>query len=253
MHMPEPGLLAFWVFAALAAWVQTLTGFALGFILLGSAGLLGLLPLPQVAAVTSVLVIVNTGLVLSRSAREANRRALGWLVIGAFPGLIAGFILLQFLAGGAVETLRLLLGIVVAGSALWLAWRPAVLAQPTSGPAFCVTGMVGGVLGGLFATSGAPVIWQMYRQPMTLPAVRTTLIAFFFVTQSMRLGLVAVTGGLNLGLMTAAAGAIPAVALGTIVARRFPPGIAPARIRQVALVLLLLSGLGMIATALPRL
>lgn len=108
-------------------------------------------------------------------------------------------------------------------------------------------------MGGLFATSGAPVIWQLYRQPLAQTTVRTTLISFFFVTQAMRLGLVGATGGFSIGLATAAAGAIPAVALGTIVARRFPPGVPPARIRQVALILLLLSGLGMIATALPRL
>ena len=60
----EPGILIFWAIAALAAWVQTLTGFALGLILMGATGALGLMPVPQAAAITSLLVLVNAMLVL---------------------------------------------------------------------------------------------------------------------------------------------------------------------------------------------
>ena len=44
MSLDAP-LIAFWAVAALAAWVQTLTGFALGLIVMGATGLMGLMPL----------------------------------------------------------------------------------------------------------------------------------------------------------------------------------------------------------------
>ena len=47
--MPEVGwsaLLAFWGLSALGAWSQTLTGFALGLIVMSGTTLFGLLPVP---------------------------------------------------------------------------------------------------------------------------------------------------------------------------------------------------------------
>ena len=104
----EPGILIFWAIAALAAWVQTLTGFALGLILMGATGALGLMPVPQAAAITSLLVLVNAMLVLSRGWRDVDRPALRLILLGAFPALIAGFFLLNWLAGTALGLLQLL-------------------------------------------------------------------------------------------------------------------------------------------------
>ncbi|MDO5632797.1 MAG: sulfite exporter TauE/SafE family protein [Paracoccus sp. (in: a-proteobacteria)] len=248
-----PELIAFWLIAAVAAWVQTQAGFALGLILMGAVGALGLMPVPQAAAVTSVLVVMHGVTVLLRGWRAADLRVLAALLIGALPGIVVGYVLLSWLAGSTVAGLQLLLGLVIAGSALQLAWRPGTIEQPTSPPVMTVTGFSGGILGGLFATSGPPVIWQLYRQPMALHTVRTTLLAFFFVTQVFRLGVVIASGGLTLPLLVTATGAAPAVLLGTWIARRFPPPVSPATIRKVALVLLFASGASMVITGLTRL
>lgn len=251
--MIEPEILIFWLIAAIAAWVQAMAGFALGLILMGAVGVLGLMPVPQAAAVTSILVIIHGVAVLFRGWRDANHRALRALMIGAVPGLIAGFLLLNWLAGATVAGLELLAGLVIAGSALQLAWRPGGIAQRSSDPAFALTGFGGGILGGLFATSGPPVIWQMYRQPLPLLAVRMTLLAFFFLTQLFRLGMFTASGGMTAGLMVTAAGAAPAVLLGAWAARRLPTPFSPAMIRRIATVLLFASGATMVAAAIGRL
>jgi uncharacterized membrane protein YfcA len=249
----DTGILLFWAIAALAAWVQTLTGFALGLILMGATGALGLMPVPQAAAITSLLVLVNAVLVLSRGWRDVDRPALRLILLGAFPALIFGFFLLGWLAGSALGLLQLLLGLVIAGSAAQLAARPH-LRQTRSAPfTFFLSGLIGGTMGGLFATTGPPVIWHLYRQPMPLNAVRVTLVATFLLTQILRTGLVIASGGITQALLISAAGAAPAVVLGTWGARRFPPPVQPATIRKAALGLLFLSGISLILSALAKL
>lgn len=249
----SPALLIFWAIAALAAWVQTLTGFALGLILMGATGALGLMPVPQAAAITSLLVLVNAVLVLSRGWRDIDRPALRLILLGAVPALIAGFFLLGWLAGMALGLLQLLLGLVIAGSAAQLAARPKLRETRSSPVTFFLSGLIGGLMGGLFATTGPPVIWHLYRQPMPLAAVRVTLVATFFLTQLLRTSLVIGSGGITLPLLISAAGAAPAVILGTWAVRRFPPPVQPSTIRKAALVLLFLSGASLIVSSLGKL
>ncbi|WBU63321.1 sulfite exporter TauE/SafE family protein [Paracoccus aerodenitrificans] len=246
-------MIMFWAIAALAAWVQTLTGFALGLILMGATGALGLMPVPQAAAITSLLVLVNAIIVLSRGWRDIDRSALKLILLGAFPALIAGFFLLNWLAGTALGLLQLILGIVIAGSAAQLASKPSPRPTQSAPVTFFLSGLIGGTMGGLFATTGPPVIWHLYRQPMQLAAVRVTLVAVFFLTQILRTGLVIASGGITASLLASAAGAAPAVILGTWIARRFPPPVEPGTIRKAALVLLFLSGISLIISALGKL
>ena len=249
----EPSILIFFAVAAIAAWVQTLTGFALGLILMGVTGALGLMPVPQAAAITSLLVMVNAVLVLSRGWRDVDRPALGLILAGAFPALVVGYFLLHWLAGTALGLLQFLLGLVIAGSAAQLAARPALRKTRSPPFTFFLAGLAGGTMGGLFATTGPPVIWHLYRQPMNLASVRVTLVATFLLTQILRTGLVIAGGGITQSLMISAAGAAPAVVLGTWLARRFPPPAQTATIRKVALGLLFLSGLSLILSALGSL
>ncbi|NHF74379.1 sulfite exporter TauE/SafE family protein [Paracoccus xiamenensis] len=251
--MPDPGLIIFWLIAGMGAWIQSTTGFALGLILMGVTGALGLMPVPQAAAITSMLVILHGSFVLRRSLREVDREALLLVLMGAVPSLVAGFFLLNWLAGSALGVLQLLLGLVIAGAAVQLAARPTQRATRSKPLTFFLSGLAGGVMGGMFSTTGPPVIWHLYRQPMPLFAVRATLLLLFFVTQILRSGLVISTGGFDRGLLISAAGAAPAVLLGTWVARRFPSPFEPATIRKFALALLFLSGISLIVSAIGKL
>lgn len=244
------GLLGFWLVAAGAAWVQTLAGFGLGLILMAATGLFGFLPLPQAAAVTSILVIVNTGAILWRGWPEVDRQALWPTLAGAAPGLVLGFVALDWLAGNALVVLRLILGVVIIVAALqaFLAGRPRP--SRSGAPSFVVTGFFGAIMGGLFATSGPPIIWQMYRQPLPLSAIRSTLIAVFMTTQILRVALLGGSGGMTAQIGWATLGAAPAVLLGTWAARRHPPRISAGQIRRMAQILLAVSGIALLVPAL---
>lgn len=253
--MADPGwlqLIGFWLLACLGGWTQTLTGFALGLIVMSGSTLFGLLPVPMAAAIVSVLVLVNGAMVLSRDWRHADRRIVAAATLAALPGIALGVWLLGWLAGTAVEMLRLILGVFIALAALQLVRRPDPWPRRSPDAAFALAGGAGGVMGGLFATSGPPLIWLIYRQPLPLDTVRVTLVSYFCLTQAWRLGLVAAGGGLGARMLLATAGAAAAIALGTWLARRYPPRVAPVTLRRAALGLLVLSGIALSVTALLR-
>lgn len=247
--MPDMGsLIGFWVLAALGAWTQTLTGFALGLIVMSGSTLFGLLPVPTAAAIVSVLVLVNGAMVLPLEWRHADRRALAAATAGALPSIALGLWLLHWMAGGALSALKLLLGVFVAAAAVQLIRRPHPWTARSGGAGFAAAGAAGGIMGGLFATSGPPVIWLLYRQPLPLDTIRVTLVGYFSLTQLWRLALVAAGDGLNGATLVALSGAVPAIAAGTWAARRFPPPVSALVLRRAALALLFLSGVALIAT-----
>lgn len=250
---PDGQTLIFWALVAVAAWMQTTTGFALGLLLMGGVGLLGLMPLPQAAVITSMLVIANSVLVLRTGWRDVDRRLLAITLAGAMPTLVAGFWLLGWLAASGIGLLQLMLGLVIAVAAIQLMARPRQRMALSPDWSFFVAGASGGVLGGLFATTGPPVIYHLYRQPLPLQVVRVTLIAIFSITQIERTLLASLVTGIDGDVLIRAAGAFPAVALGTFLARNLPPPFSVATIRRIALALLFLSGVSMIVASLSRL
>ena len=241
------GLLAL---AGLAAWMQTLTGFAFGLIMMGGIGLSGLVPLPDAAVLVSILVLVNAAQVLARGWRDIAWREFRLVLVASFVALPFGYWLLAALASTSLNALRLVLGFVIMASSLQLALAPAALATRSSSGSFLFFGAVAGLMGGLFSTAGPPLVYHLYRQPLPLARIRETLVAVFGLNAVLRLAIVAVTAalpqaGFGWSLLT-----VPVVVAGTHVARRWPPPLSQAAIRHVAFVLLLLSGLSL---ALPGL
>ena len=232
--------------AMFAAWTQTLTGFAFGLILMGGVGISGLIPLPEAAVVVSVLTIVNGSLMLRSDWRELDRYAFGLFMAGSIPGLALGYVSLLWLAGAALGALQALLGAIIIGASLQMMRRPRTQALRSSAVAFFAAGFAGGIMGGLFSTAGPPVIWQMYRQPTSLAAVRVTLVAVFASNAVVRLLLVMASTGFPVHAVSAALISFPLVMLGTLIARAYPPPLSPNVMRQLAFSLLLLSGLAML-------
>lgn len=238
-------LLMLWLIAGVAAWIQALTGFAFGLILVGTVGLLGLIPLPEVAILSSLMVLFNGAMVLRVDWREIDRHGLGLLMLGSLPGLLIGYALLLYLATSAISALALLLGALIVFASLQMLHRPRQRTDRSGPASFVATGVAGGIMGGLFSTAGPPIIWQMYRQPFSHVMVRSTLVAVFFLNALVRLGLVFATTGVSMKVWVAAAGAVPMVWGGTLIAQKFPPPVPPIVLRRTAAALLLLSGLAL--------
>lgn len=64
------GLAGLLVLAGLAAYMQTLTGFAFDLITMGGIGLSGLMPLPDAAVLVGCMALVNAAQVLARGRRD---------------------------------------------------------------------------------------------------------------------------------------------------------------------------------------
>ncbi|MCO5091642.1 sulfite exporter TauE/SafE family protein [Bosea sp. (in: a-proteobacteria)] len=247
--MTWAALTGFLLLTGMAAYVQTLTGFAFGLITMGGVGLTGLISLPDAAMLVSVLALVNATQMLLKGWREVDWRKFALAQLGSWPCLFIGFHLLGWLAESRADLLRLILGCVIILSSLQLAGRPESLRQPSGPASFLFFGGVGGLMSGMFSAGGPPLVYHFYRQPMSLVVVRETLVAIFALNSLFRTGLVVATDQIPPVSTLSGLFAIPAVMVGTHLARRYPPPISRAVMRRVVFALLFLSGVSLGAPA----
>jgi hypothetical protein len=240
---------SFAVFAALAALAQNATGFAFSLVLLGGVDLIGRVGLADAANAAMLLTLVQA-IQQRRSWRATG--PVDWLrpvLWGSLPGLLAGVALLACLQAAAVSVLQGLFGLVVLACAVQMRRPPRQLAQPSSRTVFWTTGLLSGLLGGLFASAGPPLVLQMHRQPVPFELVRPGLLLTFSVQAALRLPLVFLSGGLHVRSFALAVAALPAMALAEWLRRRGHMPRDPARLRLAVMLLLGLTGSSLLARA----
>lgn len=236
------GLLAI---SFLAAYTQTLTGFALGLIMMGCVGLTGVIPLPDAAVLVSILVVVNAVQVLAKGWKDIAFRQFFPALGSSLIFLCIGYWLLGLMLSASLEWLKIVLGLLIVVSSVQLSLKPEPLTKTSSSLSFAGFGAIAGVMGGLFSTAGPPLIYHFYRQPLKAVAVRETLVAIFAINAVIRLSIVTATGQLPGASFWWALMAIPVVIFATWLARRYPPPLSPAAMRRGAFLLLFLSGLSL--------
>ncbi len=242
----SPGELAgFLLLTGVAAYMQTLTGFAFGLITMGGVGLSGLLSLPDAAMLVSMLTLVNASQMLLKGWRDVAWRHLAIVMAAGIPMLLAGYVLLGWLAGTRADALRLILGLVIIVSSLQLAHKPEPLARQSRDASFLLFGAIAGLMGGMFSTAGPPLVYHFYRQPMPLVRVRETLVTVFALNAVFRNSIVALAGDVPSGSVFSGLLAVPVVMGATYAARRWPPPLSPATMRRIVFVLLFLSGVSL--------
>lgn len=241
------GLLAI---AFVAAYTQTLTGFALGLIMMGGVGLTGLIPLTDAAVLVSVLVVVNALQVLRRGWRDIAFRQFFPALGSSILFLGGGYWLLTLMASTSLDALKIVLGLVIVASSIQLSLKPQPLVTISSQASFAGFGAIAGIMGGMFSTSGPPLIYHFYRQPLRPIVVRETLVAIFAANAFLRLGIVAVSGQLPRASFWWSLLAVPVVMAATWLAKTYPPPLSPLAMRRLAFILLFLSG---VSLALPPL
>ena len=184
-------LLYFSVMVVIATAVQTITGFALGLILVALCTAFGIMSVIDCAAIVSLVSMMNTGLLLRRSYRDLNGHVVMAIMLGLIPTLLLGFYWLDQVGRDQVSLLRTIIGamVLVAGTTLML--RPSPYSSLSAKPLFFGSGLIGGLFGGLFSAAGAPIAYLMYRQPLAISVIRSSLLAVFFLSTFVR----AVTGG----------------------------------------------------------
>lgn len=246
--MPE--YLPFFLLAvAFGAYIQTVTGFAFSIFLLAAVTLFHLAPIPLTATALNIMNLALASVVVLPGLHKVDYRILWQFLLGMLPAMAVGVVALSYLNENAQQILKLLLGLVILAGGLVLAWRPDPLKSRSGSAGFVIAGAVGGFFGGLFSVAGPPVVYQAYRQPLTLATIRMTLLTLFSISAAGRLGMVAVHGDLTMEVIKTGVISIPVVMLAAWLGRRFPPPVSERTLRRFAFILLMLSGALVIFTA----
>lgn len=234
---------------AAATLTQTLTGFAFGLVFLALMACCHLAPLPAAANVVNVMVLANAALLVRHRPRLPAGIAAP-LYGSSLVGVALGVALLGWLSGGAVVVLRLLLGVAVLVCSLLLVVARRRRETVSGRASFVFYGGLSGVMGGLFASAGPPMVFQLYRQPLASETVRDTLVLLFAGNAVLRLLLIVPQGRFDMMSLLLSAEALPVVLGLTWWCKRHPPRLSPTLVRRVVFVLLLGAGLSLVLPAL---
>lgn len=227
---------------ALASYAQNLTGFAFGLILLGLVAVLHLASLADTANVVSFLVLANALMTFGRSRPQFIGLLFWPALLSSLVGVGIGVWVLSWLSTQAVNVLRLALGCAIIVCALLLVVRVRAKTVTSPMPSFLFFSGLSGVMGGLFASAGPPMVYHLYRQPWRPELIRHYLILLFAANAVLRLALVAGSGQFNFTSVLLSLEALPVVLALTWMARRYPSRWSVERVKRAVFVLLLLAG-----------
>jgi len=211
-------------------------------IVMGAAGGLGVASVPVLAAVVSLVTLVNSAVALPGKWRGLGTQRIIALAVGIVPSIVVGVWLLSWLDATLTVLLTLLLGALVLSGGISIGLRPRPLRAESPSWTFAVSGFLTGLCGGLFGVPGPPVIYHCYRQPLPLETIRLLLILCFAITSGVRTIYVGSQGGLNGDVWQLALWSMPVVGGATWLGRCFPPPCSAALMRRLAM--LTLVGLG---------
>lgn len=232
----------FLAFVAFGAFVQTITGFAMGLMIMGGVTVLHLAPISLSAAVVSIVSLVNATTALRHSIRQVDRSRYAWVCLGMLPALVGGVFLLGFLSEASYTLARRILGFVILMAGAMLLTRPQPWLRPSPPWLVWLAGTLGGITGGLFSTGGPPIAFLMYRQPFQVIVIRATLLAVFATSTLSRTLVIALLGQITPVILLLSAAAIPVVLLSTAAAQRAIPRLSDLQVRRFVFVLLIAVG-----------
>jgi len=242
----------FTLFVIAATFAQALTGFAFVLVLLGLAALFDLAPLTDLTNVATTLSIMAAMAPLRWSRRQLDAPAYRDALAGAAVGVIAGVLLLLWLSANVVTVLRGLLGLTVVTCAVAMLRPTNMLTARSPSVAFRIYGALSGLLGGLFSAGGPPLVYQFYRQPMPVDALRATLLAALTSISVVRLLGVIATGQFSLFSLQLSAFAAPVAFGASWLLQRYPPRWPRETVLKLVCILLLATGIGLVASAWPQ-
>ncbi|WP_101674866.1 sulfite exporter TauE/SafE family protein [Alloalcanivorax mobilis] len=246
----DTSLLLFLAAVALGAYVQSITGFALGIFVLAAVALLHFSSIPVAAMAMNIMTLANSTVMVLPRLKKVHWPTLRLTLIGTMPAMVVGVLLLNGLSNHAQNILRILLGLMIIGGGLVLVWRPHPRATLSSKGGFIGMGLISGLLGGLFSVSGPPLVYQFYRQPLPLLRIRITLVTLFSIMSVGRLTVVGVQGQITEEVLRMGGLSIPVVLAAAWLGTRYPPRISDKALRRGVFVLLVITGSGIVFTAL---
>lgn len=235
--------------AVVAGFVQGLSGFAFGLVAMSFwAWALE----PRLAAVLAVFGALTGQVIAAVSVRRGfDAQRLLPFVLGGLAGVPVGVWLLPRLD---VDAFKAVLG------GLLIVWCPAMLLAKRlprirfgGRLADGAVGMAGGVMGGIGGFTGTlPTLWCTLRG-FDKDAQRAVIQNFNLSMLAVTMATYLATGIVTREMLPLFAIVAPAMLVPTLLGARLYVGISEARFRQVVLGLLTVSGVVLLAAALPRL
>lgn len=236
-------LLPFMAIIAVATYVQSVAGFALGMIVMGTVTTFNLVPIAFTSVVISFVTLINSIFILKGCMQQLNRRLVLLTVAGMLPGLMIGLTLLEYLSSEYSQILQNILGIAIIGAGISMILKsPHKDRKQSHEGMFLGAGTASGILTGLFSMGGPPLVYIFYRQPFTLNLIRLYLLSIFFVSSISRITMVGIQGGLTSDMLLFSVICIPVVLGMSWVAKHYPPPISLNTMRKFAFCLLMIIG-----------
>lgn len=221
----------------LAAFTQSLSGF--GSALVAMSLLPALVGIQVASPLVAVAVLTLEAILLLIYRQALNFRAVWRLVLGSLVGVPLGVLWLERLPERLVLSL---LGLVILGYALYalLDIRLPGLQAPFWA---YLAGLLAGMLGGAYNTSGPPVILYADCRRWPPAQFKGNMQGFFIFSSILVLGTHAASGNLTPTVWRYYFAALPALVAGILAGVWFDRLINPRRFRQVVLFLLLVTSL----------
>lgn len=240
-------LLPFMAIIAVATYVQSVAGFALGMIVMGTVTTFNLVPIAFTSVIISSVTLMNSLFILKNSFNQLNRRLVMMTVAGLLPGMFVGLMLLEYLSDDFDDILQTILGVAIIGAGISMILKSPHKERKESKPlAFLTAGTASGILNGMFSMGGPPLVYIFYRQPHTLNLIRLYLLSIFFVSSLSRITMVGLRGELTLDMLLFSTVCIPIVLGVSWIARRYPPPISLDTMRKIAFFMLMVIGVSLL-------
>lgn len=231
---------------ALGTYLQTITGFAFGLVVMGFIAATNLYPLDKLAFIVSCLSMVNSTTALRGHAHLIDRRLLITTLLACIPSTIIGLWLLLYLNQSDQDVLKLILGITLLLFAGLMMFKPKPLEQQSSTKVIGFTGFIAGFMGGMFSTYGPPIALLFYRQPLQLKVIIKTLLAVFWFTSLIRISAVVVLDTPNIDLVLLIVVCVPWIILCTQISKRLPLPFTDINMRRMSFAIVIVSGASLI-------
>jgi uncharacterized membrane protein YfcA len=220
----------------LASLIQGMTG--AGYVILGLP-LLALVYDPKMLVPVMTIHSAFLGLaILVQSRQHAEWWRVWRLLIGGVIGLPIGVYLLSVID---VDILRLTMGVIIISFALLLMGTAGWKVRHER-VAHLSVGAASGVLNGLIAMSGPPIVLFLTNQAVDKGRLRASMTLFFFLQNLVTIPLFISKGLLGLPELRLSAYLFPALAIGTLLGLYLHRHIPEAIFRRVLLWIMLVAG-----------
>ncbi len=224
----------------LAVFTQSLSGF--GSAMVAMALLPGMIGMGVATPLVAAIAMTVEGCLLLRYHATLNLRAMWRLVVASLAGIPLGMLTLNRFDEDAAMTI---LGIVIVAYAVYALFelKPPELSHPAWAFAF---GLLAGVLGGAYNTSGPPVVVYGNSRRWLPIEFKSNLQGFFFLNSVLVVSGHALSHNFTQAVLQNYLTALPALALGILAGISLDRMVNPYVFRKIVLVLLLAMGTRMI-------